>query len=173
MSVPDMLYTIDILFALFVFLFAVGGMRRGLSGELASVLTLLILLFWICFFYPSLTQFAADLWSTLSPRAVQGVVLLVLLLVAVILSFLMNILFKQLFKSRMGAGIDKLAGSSVGFLRGMVMCVSLMAALSLLPNEALYAQLSEKSVIGGWVCNTFTPWLHPRLMELPVFDQGE
>ncbi len=173
MNFPEMLYTIDILFAVFVFLFAAGGLRRGLSGELASVLTLLVLLSWICFFYPSLTQVSAQLWSTLSPVLIQAVVMLVLLLVAVILSFLLNILFKQLFKSRVSEGMNKMSGSLLGLLRGALIGISLLAALSLLPSERLYEALSEKSALGGWVCNTLTPWAHPRLMELPVFDRGE
>ncbi len=173
MNFPEMLYTIDILFAVFVLFFAVGGLLRGLAGELASLLTLLILLVWICFFYPSLTQFAARNWSPLSGTIIQGVVLLVLLLAALILSYLMNILFKQMFKSRVGEITNRLIGSGIGLLRGALIGLSLFAALSLLPNEKLYAMLSEKSAIGGWVCNRFTPWLYPRLMELPVFDQKE
>ncbi len=168
-----MLYTIDILFAVFVFLFAAGGLRRGLSGELASVLTLLVLLSWVCFFYPSLTQVAAQLWSALSPVLIQAVVMLVLLLVAVIFSFLLNILFKQLFKSRVSEVTNKISGSLLGLLRGALIGISLLAALSLLPSERLYEALSEKSALGGWVCNTLTPWAHPRLMELPVFGRGE
>lgn len=173
MNIPEVFYTIDILFAAFVLFFVVSGLLRGLSGELASLLTLLALLCGICFFYPSLTQIAARSWSALPPTAIQLVVLVVLLLVSILLSFLLSRLFKQIFKSRMGVISDRVAGGLTGLLRGLLIGLSLMAALSLLPNEKLYTALSEKSAIGGWVCNRFTPWLYPRLMELPVFDQKE
>jgi len=99
--------------------------------------------------------------------------MLVLLLVAVLLSFLLNILFKQLFKTRVSEVTNKISGSVLGLLRGALIGMTLLSALSLLPNERLYEALSEKSALGGWVCNTLTPWAHPRLMELPVFDQEE
>jgi len=173
MNIPEVFYAVDVLFVAFVLFFVVSGLLRGLSGALASLLALLALLCGVCFFYPTLTQIAARNWGTLPPMMIQLVVLVVLLLVAILLSFLMNILFKQMFKDQMGVVPDRIAGSLVGLLRGALIGLSLMAALSLLPNEKLYAVLSEKSVVGGWVCNRFTPWLYPRLMELPVFDQKE
>lgn len=173
MIFPEMLYTIDILFAAFVLFFAVVGLWRGLSGELASLLTLFVLLGGLCFYYPSLTQMAAQMWDSLPAKVVQGLVLMVLLLASFILSCLLRILFKAMFKSALGVLADKVMGVGVGMLRGALIGISLMAALSLMPSEELYMMLSEKSVVGGWVCNHFTPWLYPRLMELPVFDGEE
>ena len=173
MNFPEMLYTIDILFVAFVLLFGVIGLLRGFSGELASLLTLFVLLGALCFSYPSLTQIAAENWGTLSPEAIQALVLLVLLLGSAILFFLMHLLFRQMFKERMGMVFHRVAGGFVGLLRGGLIALCMMTGLSILPSEALYARLSEKSVIGGWVCHTLTPWVHPRLMELPIFDRGE
>ena len=173
MNFPEVLYTIDILFVAFSLLFAVIGLWRGASGELASLLTLFLLLGTICFYYPALTQIAALQWDTLPAAAIQGLVLVVLLLSALIISVLLSKLLKQVWKSTVGVVIDKITGIFVGFLRGALIGISLLAALSLVPNEDLYLLLSEKSEIGGWVCTRFTPWLHPRLMELPVFDEQE
>jgi len=173
MNFPEVLYTIDILFVAFVLLFAMIGLLRGFSGELASLLTLFVLLGAVLFSYPVLTQIAAENWGTLSPGAIQAVVLLILVLGSAILFFLMHLLFRQMFKERMGMVFHRIAGGFVGLMRGGLIALCLMAGLSLLPDEALYAKLSEKSVIGGWVCNTLTPWVHPRMMELPAFDQGE
>jgi uncharacterized membrane protein required for colicin V production len=173
MNVPEAFYTIDILFVAFVLLFAVVGLFRRISGELASLLSLVMLLCGICFFYPSLTQFASRKWGVLSASIVQGVVIVALVLAAIILSFLMNRLFRQIFRSRVGEVTNRLIGGAIALLRGALIGVSLFAALSLMPNETLYTSLSEKSVIGAWVCSRFTPWLYPRLMELPVFDQKE
>ena len=173
MNFPEMLYTIDILFAVFVFLFAAYGFRRGLSGELASVLTLLVLLCGLCFAYPAFNQFAAQTWVDLSPVLIQIVVSLVLFLISFLLYFLIRILLKRILKTALSDWVDKIAGCFAGLLRGALIGISLLAALSLLPSERLYEALSEKSAVGGWVCNTLTPWAHPRLMELPIFDRGE
>ncbi len=173
MNFPDWLYTIDILFFGFVLFSAVRGLRRGLSGELAHILTVIIMLSVICFLYPSLSQGAARIWSYLPTAAVQTALIIVMVLTAFLLFCTVRAMFKQLFKARMDAAVDHMSGCGVGALRGAVIGLAVISALSLLPSERLYETLSEKSVVGGWVCNTLTPWLHPRLLELPVFDREE
>jgi len=173
MGFPDVLYTIDILFVAFALLFGVIGLLRGFSAELASLLTLFVLLGTLCFYFPALTQLAAKTWNTLPAAALQGVVLFALVLLSVILFFLMHWLFRQMVKERMGMVFHRIAGGFAGLLRGGLLALCFMAGLSLLPNEALHIRLSEQSLVGGWVCSRFTPWLYPRLMELPVFDQEE
>lgn len=171
MTFPDWIYTIDILFAVFVLLFVLGGLRHGLSGELARILALLVLLTAILFFYPQWMQMAARYWPALSPAMLQTAVILVLILASLLLFILLQILFKQICKSRIGEVTDKLVGSLVGLIRGIVIGLALMVGLSLLPSSALYYTLAEKSAIGQWVCTTLTPWIYPRLLELPVFDR--
>ena len=173
MIFPDWLYTVDILFCAFVVFSAVGGLRRGLSGELAHIMTLAVMLGTVCFFYPSLARAAARFWPHLPSAAVQTALIVSLVLAAFLLFCTVRALFKQLFKARMDAGFDHLGGIVIGALRGAVTGVAVMAALSLLPVERLYQTLSEKSVVGGWVCHTLTPWLQPRLLDLPVFERGE
>jgi uncharacterized membrane protein required for colicin V production len=165
---PEKLYTIDILFAAFVLLFAIGGAKRGLSGELAHVVTLVALLAGVCFFYPQLTELASAYWHALPETAVRILVPAVMLLAAVLLFVVVRALFKQLFKSKLGEASDKLAGGLVGALRGSLFGLAVLIGISLIPNEAVYQTLSEKSLIGAWVCNTLTPWSQSHITELPV-----
>ncbi|MEI8205608.1 MAG: CvpA family protein [Kiritimatiellales bacterium] len=165
---PEQLYTIDILFTVFILLFVFSGIKHGLSGELAHVVTLVALLTAVCFFYPQLTQMATDYWRALSPEAVQIVVPVVMLLAAVLLFLLLRVLFKQLLKDKLGEAADKIAGGLAGALRGALLGSAVLVGLSLIPNDSLYRVLSEKSSVGAWVCNTLTPWAQPRVMDLPV-----
>jgi uncharacterized membrane protein required for colicin V production len=165
---PEQLYTIDILFAAFVLLFVFSGIKNGLSEELAHVVTLIVLLAGICFFYPQIMAFATETWRALSPAALRIVVPVTLLLAAVLFFVVVRALFKQLFKSKLGSPGDKIAGGLIGVLRGALMGLVLFSGLSLIPNDALYQTLFEKSSIGAWVCNTLTPWAQPRIMDLPV-----
>ena len=173
MCFPEWIYTIDILFAVFVVLFAVSGTRHGLSGELAHVVTLVALLAGFCFFYPQLTRFASDYWRVLSPSAVNIVVPVVLLLSAVLIFILVRAIFRQLLKDKLGESADKVAGGLVGTLRGVLMGLTVFVGLSLIPNDSLHQAISEKSSIGGWACNTLAPWLQPRITELPVLKNAE
>ncbi|HNX52966.1 MAG TPA: CvpA family protein [Pontiellaceae bacterium] len=167
---PEMLYTIDILFVLFVLFFAVRGVWNGLSGELANVVTLLALLTGFCFFYPQLENLAKDHWN-LPAAALRFIVPAVLILASVLLFVLLRILFRQMLKDLADTNADKVGGVLVGMLRGILLGLTVFVGLSLMPNDALYRVLSEKSAIGGWVCNTLTPWASPRIGELPVLKK--
>lgn len=168
---PEWIYTVDILFALFAVVFVISGMKHGLSGELAHAVTLAVLLAGFCFFYPQLAQTASDHWRMLPPKALRIAVPLILLLAAVLVFILVRGLFKQLLKSKLNETTDKVAGGVAGALRGTVMGLAVLAGLSLIPNEKLYQTLSERSAIGGWVCNTLAPWAKPRIEELPVLKK--
>ncbi len=165
---PESIYTVDILFAVFVAFFAFSGTRHGLSGELAHVVALVILLAGFCFFYPQLMQLANDHWTALSPAALRFVVPAVLLLASVLLFFVMRMLFKKMLNSKLGEVPDKIVGGLAGTLRGILLGLAVFSGLSLIPNDSLYQALSGKSSIGSWVCSTLTPWLQPRITELPV-----
>jgi uncharacterized membrane protein required for colicin V production len=173
MIFPDRVYIIDILFAMFVLFFLFGGLRHGLSGELARILALFVLLLTTLFFYPQWMQFAARHLPELSQWMLQLGVILALVMASLLLFILLQMLFKQLFKSRIGEVTDKLVGSLVGLIRGTLIGLTLMVGLSLLPSPTLYQTLFMKSTIGRWVCTTLTPWIYPRMLELPVFDQEE
>ena len=173
MSFPETFYTIDVLFGLFVLFFGVVGLFRGLSGELARLLAFVFLLCGFAFFYPSLTQLAAHNWNALPPVAVQVIVGLILWLSGLLLFFALRVLLKKFLKERIPRLADQVFGSALGLLFGVLIGLSVFSALSLFPHERVYRMLSEKSVVGGWVCERLTPWLYPRLMELPVFDHEE
>lgn len=172
MAFPDTFYTIDVLFAVFVLLFGVAGMLRGLAGELARLITLVALLAASCFFYPQLSQFAARQWAALPPAAVQAVTAGMLILGAVLFYILLKLILTRAFKEQVGVFFDRVFGALTGMVFGALIGLSVLCALSLLPNEKTYTMLSEKSSIGAWVCNRLTPWVYPKLMELPVF-RGE
>lgn len=173
MHIPETFYTIDVLFGLFVLLFGVTGLLRGLADELSRLLAFVFLLGGFSFFYPYLTQQAALRWSALSPVAVQVAVGVVLWLSGMLFFFALRFLLKRLLSERIHKLTDKTAGALLGLLSGTLLGLSVLSVVSLVPDENLYRMLSEKSVVGGWVCNRMTPWLHPRLMELPVFDREE
>ena len=167
MCFPESLYTIDVLFVVFVIFFAVMGARHGLSGELAHVVTLIALLVGVGYFYPQLTRLASDCWRALPESAVRILVPVVLLLAAVLLFVLMRALLKQVFKN-MGETADKAAGATVGIFRGILLGLTVLAGFSLIPNETVYRAVSEKSAIGAWACDHITPWAQSHAGDLPV-----
>jgi uncharacterized membrane protein required for colicin V production len=173
MNFPDTFYTIDVLFGLFVLLFGVVGLMRGLAGELARLLAFSFLLCGFTVFFPALTQLAARNWSTLSTLVVQVLVGVILWLSGVLLFFALRFSFNKLLCERIPNLVNKICGSLVGLFSGALLGLCVLSAVSLVPHEGTYHMLSERSVIGSWVCERMTPWLHPRMMELPTFDHEE
>jgi uncharacterized membrane protein required for colicin V production len=170
MSVPDSLYTIDVLFGLFVILFGVAGLFRGLVGELARLITFIFLVCGFAVFFPSLTQLAARHWNTFPPVAIQVLVGIILWLSSILVFFALRFLLNKLFFERLSALANKLCGALMGMLSGALLGLCVLSIVSLVPHETSYRMLSEKSIVGSWVCESLTPWLHPRVLELPVFN---
>ncbi len=153
MSLPETIYTLDVLFCAFVLLFGVAGMLRGLPGELARLLTLVGLLCGICFFYPALTRLAAQQWPDFSTPVIQTVTAAALLLGAILFYVLLRAILQRALKEQIGAFFDRFFGALIGMIFGLLVGLSVLCAVSLLPQERPYEILSEKSVIGSWVKN--------------------
>jgi uncharacterized membrane protein required for colicin V production len=116
---------------------------------------------------------AARKWSTLPPVAVQVVVGIILWLCAMLLFFALRFVLKKILSERIPGLADKLFGALTGMLSGALLGLCVLSVVSLVPDESAYRMLSEKSLVGAWVCERMTPWLHPRIMELPVFNGEE
>lgn len=168
MYFPEMLYTIDILFVVVILFFAISGTRHGFSGELAHVVLLLALLIGVCFFYPRWIQMTSDSWRELPMPVVQISVSVALLLIALLFFVFAHMWFRRSLEGKLGGGADKMVGGLIGALRGGLFGLAVWVGLSLIPNDSLYRVLSEQSLVGNWVCNTLTPWVQPRIKELPI-----
>ena len=170
----EMFYPLDIVCAVFVLLVMMSGLCRGLSGELALLLTLLFLLGAFYFFYPPLSQgVVRHFGEKFSVRVLRVGVALFLGLSVFILSFPLHLLLRKMMKISMGVLPDKIWGAAMGLVFGLVIGISFFLALSLAPSEKIRTFIVEKSAIGGWVSHSLTPWVYPRLMGLPLLDSEE
>lgn len=174
MNFPETVYTIDVLVFLLIALMAADGLRRGFCSELALTITLSTAVLSFCFLYPFLTQRVAQEWAHLSAPAVQVLVALVMGLLLFLLYFPLRAGFRRAWvKEGESSRMERVGGFVFGACRGFLEAFMVLTVLSLLPSSHVYAMVSDRSVLGGWVCERVTPWLHPRLMEMPVFGDGE
>lgn len=173
MTFPETIYTIDGLFILFVLLFGVAGFFRGLTGELSRLLSFIFLIGMFGCFYPELTQQTARSWTLLPAVAVQWIVAALFFIAGLGLYFALYFLFKRFLKELIRGFVDKMAGMFFGLMLGVLIGLTSLSAVSLIPHSGAYRVLSEQSVVGAWICENLTPWLHLRLMELPGFDKEE
>lgn len=173
MDIPDTIYTLDVLFGAFVVLFGVAGLFRGFAGGLSRLLTLILLLAGVCFFYPTLTELVAEQWPVLEPPAVKAAALTVLCLGAFLFYALLKAILERALKEQIGAFLNRAFGALMGLVFGVIIGLSIFCGISLLPQDRPYRILSEKSTVGNWVCTTLTPWVYPRLMDTPFFKGME
>ncbi|MDH3345994.1 MAG: hypothetical protein OEL75_02300, partial [Kiritimatiellaceae bacterium] len=67
--------------------------------------------------------------------------------------------------------VDNVVGTVAGALFGLLIGISALSLVTMVPHDSAYQTLSEESLVGAWVCGSVVPWLHPRMLELPMFDQ--
>lgn len=175
MSFPEWLYTIDVFFLFFVFLVVLIGIKEGLSGELAHIVSMIALLTGVWFFYQQLSQVVSSLVPNWPFMAVTAGVWVILLLITGLSYGLARLTITRSVKGRLGDRSDKIWGSFAGALRGVLLGLILLAGLSIIPDESLYQALSQKSFVGSWVCKTITPWAQPYKSKLETLktEAGE
>jgi uncharacterized membrane protein required for colicin V production len=174
MQFPEWLYTIDILFGAVVIVFVLRGLRNRLSGELARLFTLIVLLAAVRVMFAPLLARALEAWTVMPPAVVKTVVPTLFLLAGLFLFLLLRSVFQGLFKDKLGELVDKITGALVGAVRGALIGIVIVGGLLTLPDDALYNALTGKSKIGAWVCDTVLPWFESD--ESPEFvppDNGE
>ena len=171
MSFPETFYAVDVAFAVFVVLFGATGLLLGFAGELARLLVISTLAAVVVFFYPQLSGLAMQQWPSLPANAVHVVVGLVLLSASFLLYLLLRQVLKMMVEKKIGAVFDHILGGLTGLLLGTLGGLLLLTSMTLRPPESrTYVVISERSVIGAWVCENLAPRLVPRLRALPVFE---
>jgi len=173
MNIPAWLHMIDLLFVVFVLLFAVNGLRRGFSGELASLLALLVLWGGFHFLFPFWSSFFFRHGSDQAFKIIQICVGLVFLLITIFLFAWIRRGVRRLLEKVARGFMNRVMDVAFGALRGLLIGVGIMVMLSLWSSEKIETALTERSVIGNWVCNTFTPWLTPRLTKFSISERSE
>lgn len=174
MNFPETFYTVDVLFGIFVVLFAVSGLLRGGADEVARLLTLIILLTVFGRCYPYLAQATVRGLDMISHKAAYVLAGVVLLAIGILLFIGLKMLLVLWFDHVVGCLFwDRTIGAVAGLLIGTLLGLSVLCSMSLFGSTRLYSVLSERSLIGRWVCGSLTPKVYPSLLKLPAFSNGE
>jgi uncharacterized membrane protein required for colicin V production len=141
-------YPIDIAVVAILLFGAIQGYVRGLSGELARLISTVIAFFAAVRFYrPIAVHIAAntradeDIAQVLAFAATLIGAVLILLLIRIILKVLIQVVVNERF--------DKATGLIAGLLRTSLFAAAVLIALLLWPNETLNTTVREKSMSGA------------------------
>lgn len=136
------------------------GFFRGLSRELAGLVSLAVVLVLGVRLYP-----VAGAWmsghSQLTGRAAEAAAFILLVLVGMALLWLVRWLLGALVRVVVEPRVDRPLGAVAGALRGALLVLMLTLAAVLVPHERLNTAVVRQSWIGAWVERSL-----PRLQEL-------
>lgn len=163
---------VDAIVVVFLIGGLVGGLRRGLSGELARMLIAAGCVAALVFY----TRPVADglvarfpTWTTYVAYLVAVAICLVgayatLTAVRLALARMLNFSFK--------APLEKAGGAAVGLARSAAVAALLLLLLSLLPNDTLRSMISVESRLGSLVTVHLHPWYERLAAQVPELRLG-
>jgi membrane protein required for colicin V production len=141
---------VDVIAFAAVALGAVRGYFRGLSGELARVISLVAALVLGLRFYRPLAEWVMA-YTRIAEENAPIAAFIITVLTAVVCLFFLRYLLKRIIKVAIEEGADKIGGVIAGLIRSVVMVLIVFLALNLWPDERLNRAFGEESLIGRLV----------------------
>jgi uncharacterized membrane protein required for colicin V production len=169
---PASLNTVDIVVIVVLIVAALNGLRRKLSGELASTISLIAALYTGLHFYHPMGEFLAET-TKLSER--PGVAFALTFVVTVLLALAVMILLRVLLKKAISVavsskGVDRIGGLLAGSVKAAVVIFIVIAAINMWPNDYLNRVFGTESVAGNIVI-TWMPEIRERINVLLEKDE--
>jgi len=138
---------IDIMVLAVVILGAVRGWVKGLSGELAGLISIgaAALIGWIGY-----RPFGELIWqhTRLSESAAYLWAFILLLIGGYVLMRLIRLFLKVIMEFSFKPPIEKMGGALAGIIKTTVICATFILLMGLLPNPSAHALFAEKSCFG-------------------------
>ncbi len=163
---------VDIAALLLIGTGGIQGFFRGLSGELARLVGVVV-----AFVAGTLLYEPVGLWvsevTRLEPRPAQALVFILSVLLALLIMILIRVFFTKAIKLVFAEGFDKAAGVCVGLLRmGIFVCLFFML-MQMVPVDALRECFGERSLLGRFIVG-YVPTVERTLEKagVPVFRNG-
>lgn len=158
----------DMVLLLLLLISGVRGLLRGLSGELAHLLSFVALTAGFIYALPPAVHYLEERYgmSLFNARTLAGIVLL---LAVIGIFFLLREGLAALVKAGLNAVMDKLLGLTTGLLRGGCLILVFLVLLRLVPMAEIQTVVFEQSRIGNRVKRDLFPvldrWLNINLAD--------
>lgn len=134
----------------------IRGFIKGLSGELAGLISVVVAVAAGRFLYRPLGLYIGER-TTLGEPAAYAAAFIVTLLGAYLLMLILRLMLRALMEFSFKGKIERLGGALAGLLGAAVFAAALLLVLGLWPNDRLHRVFAEDSVIGHAVYT----WLGP------------
>jgi uncharacterized membrane protein required for colicin V production len=162
--IPDWLSWIDVAFAGVALLFAWGGFQKGFAGQVAHILTFVIMGVALFFAYPAIFEYFSRIFRSVSQIYLMWLILAGLLILAIGIFLLFTKLLARMLKTQISERSDAAYGLLLGLVRGLLVALFGMIFLVMLDSSGKnYDACRSKSYVGKLVCYELVPRIQPRL----------
>jgi uncharacterized membrane protein required for colicin V production len=158
---------VDIAALILVLLGLIRGFVKGLSGELAGLLSAAAAFTGAWYFYTPLGNFLADK-TRLSEPATVAVAFVLALIGAYLAMRILRLVLRSLMEFSFKGKLEKIGGMLAGGIRMTVVVTALVLLMALWPHEYLHRLFVEKSAFGGFVFEKLGPVYEKIAEEHPA-----
>ncbi|MCK5676786.1 MAG: CvpA family protein [Verrucomicrobia bacterium] len=161
---PDWLSLVDVGFVAVALLFAWSGFQKGFAGQVAHILTFVIMGGVLFFAYPAIFSYFDRMFRSVDEIYLMWLILGGIVVLAILIFLLFCKILANLLKAQITEGADGAYGLVLGLIRGLLAGLFAMIFLVMLDSSGrVYDKFSSKSYSGKFVCRELVPRIQPRL----------
>ena len=134
----------DILFSSILLFFIINGYRKGLINEIVRLTGLFISCFVAKRYHMELIPFIEEYF--INEKLIQIIAFLIIFLITIIIIRILSSLIQKLFEIVYLGWINKLLGSLLGCIKGLIVISLIIFCMSILPEE-IVGKIKKDSII--------------------------
>jgi len=134
----------DILFGLILLFFTINGLRRGLISEIARLSGLFVACFTASNYHNELIPFIEEYF--INEKIIQISAFLIIFFLTIIIINILSSLIQRLFEFIYLGWLNRLLGSLIGFIKGLIIISVIIFCMDALPEQTLN-KIKKESVI--------------------------
>ena len=136
--------TPDILFGIILLIFTISGFRRGLIKEIARLTGLFISCLISSKYYIELIPFIENYF--INTKAIEIISFLIIFFTSIIIINIVSLTIQKFFEIIYLGWLNKLLGSLLGFIKGLIAVSIIILCMDVLPKETI-RKIEEQSNI--------------------------
>jgi uncharacterized membrane protein required for colicin V production len=150
MAFASQLYPIDIAVLAILLFGCIQGYIRGLSGELARLIAVVIAFFSAIRFYRPIAARIAE-GTRAETEIAQVLAFVATMLAAIVVLLIVRLILKRVIQVVVNEQFDHIAGMFAGVIRTALFSAAILVAMLLWPHEGLNTTVREKSNVGAFL----------------------
>jgi uncharacterized membrane protein required for colicin V production len=171
--IPDWVSLVDVVFLGVALLFAFAGLQKGFSGQVAHILTFVILGIVLFYVYPGLFSYFGRVLRNVNETYLMWMILAGLVALSIGIFMIASKLLEGMLKAQISNHADHFYGFGLGFVRGVLLGLLVMIFLVILGPPKIYDGFSAKSKVGKLVCLELAPRIKPHMTRAMLEEKTQ